>query len=67
MELLIKINLDNAVFADSLTYTGLQRVLQQVYKIVDLPGWPMTLPNEYDRQFKLRDSNGNTVGTVEVK
>jgi len=58
MDLIIRINLDNAAFEDD-PEKELEHIFEQVYANGKhfIPAW----------YFKpLRDSNGNTVGTVEV-
>ena len=56
MELIIKINLDNAAFEDD-PEAELENIFEQVNKLnIGRP-----------EVWQVRDSNGNTVGTVEVK
>ena len=63
MELIIKINLDGAAFEacqrdDASAECELCTILDQVHNHFEIPR-PFT-------GFTLRDSNGNTVGSVEV-
>ena len=53
MKLTIKIEMDNAAFDDP----------QEIYRVLDQVG---AVQNGNIDSFKLRDSNGNTVGTVRV-
>lgn len=60
MKLLIEINLDNAAFDDD---PG--RELDNI--LMYLPDNLETIKAIVEQTFILKDSNGNTVGTVEVK
>lgn len=54
MTLTIKIEMDNAAFEDNAGEEAM-RILREI-EIPDVPGW----------SEKLRDINGNTVGTVKL-
>ncbi len=63
MNLIIKINLDNAAFEDK-PEAELENCFEQVYLGLNPSSLNMTWMTQ--PEFNLRDSNGNTVGTVVV-
>jgi len=66
MELIIKINLDNAAFEDNGVIKEARQILRHfVDDTLYLNGLYMDSILEVDGK-KLQDSNGNTIGTVEV-
>lgn len=60
MKITIEFHTDNAAFEENLTLE-IREVLERASsKVV----WMVTTPEHYRCTSKLRDSNGNTVGTV---
>ena len=59
MNLIININLDNAAFVDYIGFEReLERIIEQIHRRLD-----GALPQI---KFNVHDTNGTTVGTVEV-
>lgn len=62
MKIAISFDTENAAFADDME-GEVGRIMEQVYAKVMTHA---TSPSGQTHQYKLRDSNGNSVGTMEV-